>query len=126
MYPSNQDTATNTLTEKANQSAQDAIKSTQGLVSDALNDLTDRAENLRNDAKPVIDRVGRQASAMAQRGADAIRDRSQQLRDSARQASDRAADYIRDEPVRSVLMAAATGAALMGLVALLARSSDRR
>ena len=126
MYPSNQDNASNTLTEKANQNAQDAIKSTQGLVSDALNDLTDRAENLRNGAKPVIDRVGRQASAIAQRSADAIRDRSQQLRDSAREASDRTVGYIRDEPVRSVLMAAAAGAVLMGLVALLARSDDRR
>ena len=126
MYPSNQENAANTLADKANQSAQDAIKSTQGLVSDALNDLSGRADNLRNDAKPVIDRVGRQASAIAQRSADAIRERSQQLRDTALQASDRAVDYIRDEPVRSVLMAAATGAALMGLVALLARSNDRR
>lgn len=126
MYPSNQDHSTTTLADQASQTAQDAIKSTQGLVSDALNDLTGRVENLRDDARPVIDRVGRQATAMAQRGADAIRDGSQQLRDTARHASDRTVGYIRDEPVRSVLMAAAAGAALMGLIALLARSNDRR
>ncbi len=126
MYPRNQDHSTNSLAEQASQSAQEAIKSTQGLVSDALNDLTGRVENLRDHAQPVIKRVGRQASELAQRSADAIRDGSQQLRDSARHASDRTVSYIRDEPVRSVLMAAAAGAALMGLVALLARSNDRR
>ena len=126
MYPSNQDQSATPLAEKASHGAQEAIKSTQGLVNNALDDLTGRVETLRDDARPVIDRVGRQATAMAQRGADAIRDGSQQLRDTAREASDRTVGYIRDEPMRSVMMAAVAGAALMGLLALLTRSNDRR
>lgn len=40
-------------------------------------------------------------------------------------ASDTTVNYIREEPVKAVLMAAATGAALMALVSLVARSRDR-
>lgn len=126
MIPSNPDHSSNHLTEQANKTAQDAIKATQGMVSDALNDLTGRVQDLRDDTLPALERVSRQASKLAQRSADLVRDSSQQLRDSARQASDRTVGYIRDEPVRSVLLAAAAGAALMALVALMARSRDYR
>jgi ElaB/YqjD/DUF883 family membrane-anchored ribosome-binding protein len=34
--------------------------------------------------------------------------------------------YVRAEPVKAVLIAAATGAALMALVGLMSRSRDRR
>jgi ElaB/YqjD/DUF883 family membrane-anchored ribosome-binding protein len=55
-----------------------------------------------------------------------MRDGGQLVRDTARQASDRTVGYIRDEPVRSMLVAAATGAALMALVSLMARSRNDR
>jgi ElaB/YqjD/DUF883 family membrane-anchored ribosome-binding protein len=44
------------------------------------------------------------------------------LRDQAMRAGTNTTHYIRAEPVKSVLMAAATGAALMALVSLLNRS----
>lgn len=55
--------------------------------------------------QPLLDQAVEQASAFAQRGADAVRDSSQNLRDSARRASD--------------------GAVLMALVGLLARHGGR-
>ena len=58
------------------------------------------------------------------RGIQAVRESSKQLIAKAQQASDTTTDYIKQEPVKAVLIAAATGAALMGLVALLARRRD--
>jgi len=67
-----------------------------------------------------------QASAMANRGMDSVRDTSHLLRVKAEHASDTTVNYIREEPVKSVLIAAAAGATLLALVNLVARSSDRR
>ena len=46
-----------------------------------------------------------------------------QLRDQAVRASDKTVGYIKDEPMKAMLIAAAAGAALMALVALLGRSN---
>ena len=51
-----------------------------------------------------------------------MRDASAQLREKATQASDTTVEYVRQEPVKAMLIAAATGAVLMALVGLLARS----
>ena len=85
------------------------------------------------DAIPIPSRVRcrlpeaapSQASALAQRGVDSVRDTAQQLRERALRASDGTVNYIRDEPVKSMLIAAATGAGLMALLSLLTRSSNR-
>ena len=52
------------------------------------------------------------------------RDVAEQMRQRALQASDKAAAYARDEPMKSLLIAAAAGALLMGLVSLIVRSDD--
>lgn len=74
---------------------------------------------------PLLAQAADKASALAQRGLDAVRERSQDLRSSALRASDRTVEYIQAEPVKAVLIAAAAGAALMALVGLLARRGDR-
>jgi ElaB/YqjD/DUF883 family membrane-anchored ribosome-binding protein len=73
----------------------------------------------------LLDRAGEQASTLAHRGMDAVRERSQQLRTSAVHASDSTVGYIRQEPVKSVLFAAAAGVVLMGLLVLAGRSRGR-
>ena len=52
------------------------------------------------------------------------REVAEQVRQRALQASDKAAAYARDEPMKSLLVAAAAGALLMGLVSLIVRSDD--
>lgn len=70
----------------------------------------------------LLDRAGEQASTLAHRGLDAVREGSHQLRVGALHASDSTVSYIRHEPVKSVLFAAATGFVLMGLLMLAGRS----
>jgi ElaB/YqjD/DUF883 family membrane-anchored ribosome-binding protein len=79
----------------------------------------------RREAAALVDHAGETAGALAQRGARALRDTSQGLRDSALRAGDSTVLYIKDEPLKAVLIAAATGAALMALVGLLTRSRHR-
>ena len=47
-----------------------------------------------------------------------------QVRQRALQASEKAAAYARDEPIKTLLIAAAAGALLMGLLSLMVRSDD--
>ena len=99
-----------------------AGKAAQHTVDNALDSLSNKVEDIRSQAMPLIDRVSGQASAAAKRSIDAVRDTSQQLRDKAVRASDSTVAYVKDEPVKAVLIAAATGALLMGLVSLMRRS----
>ena len=113
------------MIDQASHSAHDAINSTQqaagGVVDSAANSLQD----LREKAAPVLDRATERVTSMAHRGIDSVRETSHQLRVKAEHASDTTVGYIREEPMKSVLIAAATGAALMALVSLVARSRDR-
>lgn len=56
---------------------------------------------------------------------ESVRETSHQLHLQAEHASDSTVNYIRHEPVKSVLIAAAVGAALMALLNLVSRSGHR-
>lgn len=115
----------NGLVDQVAQTADNAIRSTQQLANSALDSLAGSVQDVRHEAAPLLNRAGEQASALAQRGVNAVRDSSLRLRDSAVQAKDGTVLYIKDEPLKSMLIAAAAGAALMALVGLLSRSRDR-
>jgi ElaB/YqjD/DUF883 family membrane-anchored ribosome-binding protein len=66
------------------------------------------------------------AIGAARRGVAAAREGSHRLMERANHATDSTVTYIRDEPVKSMLIAAAAGATLMALVGLLTRSRDYR
>ncbi len=91
----------------------------------AVENLADGAHQAINGAKPVVERWTKEAEAMARRGIDGARDTSRQLRERAAQASDSTVNYIKDEPVKAMLIAAAAGAALVTLIGLFSRSSHR-
>lgn len=84
-----------------------------------------KAQSLADEAGPLMDRASEHASELAQRVVDAVRDSSQQMQDQATRASDNTAKYIRNEPAKALLIAAATGAALMALASLMWRSGRR-
>ncbi len=112
----------NNLADQAAQSAQQAIQSTQRAGNAALDGLATSVQDLRAQAAPMLERAQEQASALAQRSVDAVRDSTRQLREQAQHASEVTTDYVRHEPIKAMLIAAACGAALMALVSLLSRS----
>jgi ElaB/YqjD/DUF883 family membrane-anchored ribosome-binding protein len=115
----------NRLADQAAHSADNAIKATQRVANQALDGLADSVQDLRQQAAPLLNRTAEQAGALAQRSVDAVRDGTQQLRDKALRVSDSTVNYVKEEPVKAMLIAAATGAALMALVNLMSGSRHR-
>lgn len=113
---------TNALADAAADKAENAIRATQRVTNDALDGLSTSVHGARDRISPALTRASEQASALAHRGIDAVRNGTHQVREKAIHATDVTSDYIRNDPIKSVLIAAATGAALMALVSLLSRS----
>lgn len=109
------------LAKQALHSVEDSIASTERATSEALDSLADGVQQV----VPLLNRASDQISALAQRGIDSVRDSSQQLRKRAERVSENTVSYVRVEPVKAILMAAATGAALMALISLFSRARRR-
>ncbi len=110
--------------DKGASTAQGALRSTQRSVDSAFETMSDKIDEARGQVAPVLSKVSSQAEAAARRGMEAVRDTSQQLRERAVQASDMTVAYVKDEPVKAMLIAAATGALLMGIISMMGRSRD--
>jgi ElaB/YqjD/DUF883 family membrane-anchored ribosome-binding protein len=115
----------NALADQAALKADQAIRATQRVANETLDGLSDSLVDAHQRVAPVLNRATETASALAHRSMDAVRETSKQLRTKAIQASDVSATYIKNDPIKSVLIAAAAGAALMGLYTLFSRSRDR-
>ncbi len=99
--------------DKAASITKDAISSTQHSVDHAMDKISDKVDEASSKAAPAMDKVSDMAnSAMVK------------ARETWRDASGMATDYARDEPMKAMLIAAATGALLMGLITMMARSRD--
>jgi len=118
----NPTTPASTFVDQAADSASGAIRSTQTVANSAFDRLNDQVETARDRAVPLVDRLTSQAEGVARRSVEAMRDTSAQLRDRATRASESTVGYIKGEPVKAMLIAAAVGAALMALVGLVSRS----
>jgi ElaB/YqjD/DUF883 family membrane-anchored ribosome-binding protein len=70
---------------------------------------------------PALVRAAERGGALLARGAHAVQDVQHQLRDGALRASDRTVGYVREQPVKAMLFAAAGGALLMALAAMASR-----
>ena len=103
--------------EAAN-AARKTIHATGDLAGDTLDRASDGVAGLREEAESAIDGVATEAKKSA-------RDAAEQLRGTALRASDSMVKYIRDEPVKSVLIASVAGAALVAVASLLGGSRTR-
>ena len=93
------------LADDARQTANEAVESTRAYAQNAVNAAGEKVRELRRDAEPAVE----QLAARAQRRIG--------------QAADVTGRYISDQPVRSVLIAAAAGAAITALIVLASRRS---
>lgn len=92
-------------------------------LSQAEHQLMDSAAQSLDHA---IESTRRVAGDWAQQGVAGVREATHDLQDKARQASASTVHYIQHDPLKAMLMAAATGAVLMALVGLMSRSSHPR
>lgn len=122
MFTSKPLESSSNLVEQAAASADRGIKATQSVANGTLDTISDSVKDFRADASAALDRSHEKIAALARRSLDAVRGGSQQLRDTAHRTSDRAVGYVKDEPVKAMLIAAAAGVAVMALISLFTRS----
>lgn len=79
------------------------------------------ADGIAHDVMPRVHDAADHAEALMQRGVDAVVQSKHTLQRRGRQAQDATLAYIQREPIKSVLMAAATGAAVMALISAFSR-----
>ena len=88
------------------------------MTTDSVAPFLDRAANAAEAATL-------QATHAAQRGVAAIHETSEHLLDRARDVSDRTSSYVRHEPIKALLLAAAAGATLVAALSVLLRANSR-
>ncbi|QCB45575.1 hypothetical protein [Hydrogenophaga sp. PAMC20947] len=111
------------LAHEATLGAEHAIQSTQRAAQHRLDRMADGLDEARAQTTTALNHLVHDTESLAHRGMEAAREGSHQLRDKTVHARDVTTRYIQHEPVKSMLMAAAVGAALMGLVAIFSRHS---
>ena len=114
------------LPEQPASLVEQAVKSTQRSAGEALDSLSGAISEVRQQTEPLLERTGEKISLMAHSGVEHVLDASRHLREQALQTSQSSVEFIKEKPVKSILIAAAAGAALMALVSLTKRSGDRR
>jgi ElaB/YqjD/DUF883 family membrane-anchored ribosome-binding protein len=86
----------------------------------------DSTRNLADQATHSADAAITATQRVVGNALDSVRDGSRRVRDSALDTTEHTLDYIRAEPVKAVLIAAATGAALMAVGQMMAGHARRR
>ncbi len=109
------------LAHDAAQGAELSLRSTQRAALQGLDRMADGLSDAQAQTSSALKQLARDAESLTHRGMDAVREGSHQLREKSEHARSATATYIQHEPFKSVLIAAAVGAALMGLVALFSR-----
>lgn len=112
--------AAENLADRAAVRAEDAIAATREATANTLDKLQAGVERLHEKSPSAISRAAAHVDDFTQRLGERARETTAHARERAHEAGDRAVAHVRDEPVRSVLMAVAAGAALAALVSYVA------
>jgi ElaB/YqjD/DUF883 family membrane-anchored ribosome-binding protein len=108
------------LADKAANKIQGGIQDGQRAVNRAGDQISSKADEFRSEAQPLLKKAAKQANAFAQSVGDARR----QARDAASQASESVIAYAKENPVKAILIATASGAVLATLFHAIFRSRD--
>ncbi len=102
--------------DKAAGSTQDAIRSTHDTAHRVLYKGADKVDEAGSQAAPAADKGVVDGQLCRGQGQGKTERRLGSVRQRAQKASDSAMDYVKDEPIRAMLIAAATAAVLMTLL----------
>ena len=131
---STQQTATdaiNHVSEAAREMKDDVLKGVHNTVDaarDAANASMDKAEKgvekLRSQVDPVISELAAKAQVMAERSIHYCADTSARMREKMDKCTEDATHYVKQQPGKSVVIAAVAGAALTVAAMALLRRRD--
>lgn len=89
---------------------------------ETVNMAAAKAEGVADKAFDAINEGAEAVSSVMDQALVSLQEATKQLREQAKKATDVAMSYTRDEPVNALLIAAVTGALLMGVVAMMVRA----
>lgn len=99
-------------TEKIADSAERTVDSARLYANEALDKADAKVRSLREDVQPAIDAISSRVHDMAARGKAAASETGAQARDKFQEYSERTSTYVQEQPLKSMALAAAAGAAL--------------
>lgn len=94
-----------------------AMDSTREHANDALNKAENKVRELRGEVDPMVDMLATKAQKLARYSLDLASEAKDQAEQTLKQAAGATTRYVSEQPVRSILMAAAVGAGVALLVA---------
>jgi ElaB/YqjD/DUF883 family membrane-anchored ribosome-binding protein len=112
------------MADKAADKVQGGIREAKSATKQAGAALSNKIDELQQDAAPVINKAFDRVKSMGRQGMEAVGDAAQRTRDAASNASDSVIAYTKDNPVKALLIAAASGALLVSLLNVLRSSRD--
>lgn len=112
------------LADEYRQAAQDTVESTRAYAQNAVNAAGEKVRDLRRDAEPSLEQIAARVQQAVQRGIDSATKTSARAQRRAEEVAEMTGRYIADQPVRSVLLAAAAGAAIAALLVLATRRDE--
>ena len=106
------------------QNAGKTLDSTREYANDALDKAESKMRELRGHVDPMVDMLASKAQKLARQSLDMASEAKERAEKSLKYAADATTRYVSEQPMRSVLMAAAVGAAVVLLVSA-SRNRDR-
>jgi ElaB/YqjD/DUF883 family membrane-anchored ribosome-binding protein len=121
----------NILHSKTSNDAVDSIRqSSEALLQSAEQAVTSTAEQasnaLHNRVDPMVDMMSVTAQKLAKQSMDMATDAKEYAQHAINRASKASTQYVSEQPVRSVLIAAAVGAAVAVLITSMRSHHDGR
>jgi ElaB/YqjD/DUF883 family membrane-anchored ribosome-binding protein len=114
----------NELAEKAAAKVDKAITTSQHAVADAEKTIQAGLRQVKEAVPITLSRAASQAEELARSGIDKARAAGSTVAVKANRVGEQTADYVRSEPTKALLMAAAAGAAATLLVTWATRRRD--
>ncbi|MBC7436422.1 MAG: hypothetical protein H7332_10175 [Bdellovibrionales bacterium] len=102
--------------ESVLQSAEQAVESVRGFTNDSLDRAGVAVRDARSSLSASADQLAARAQELTRKGIAAAAETSAQAKKTINRYADVTGKYVSDQPVKSVIIAAAVGAAVAALV----------
>ncbi len=108
--------------DEALQTGEKAVETSRAYANDAFDRAEEKVRELRGSVDPMIDAMATKAQKLARQSLDMAAEAKEKAQQSLSRYASATTQYVSEQPLRSVLIAAAVGAA----VALLVSASRNR
>jgi ElaB/YqjD/DUF883 family membrane-anchored ribosome-binding protein len=118
------DNSTKTLAKQGQSLADAATDKVQGGIREAGATLSSKVDEIRSDAAPGLRQTAARVQAMGKQGFDSLSDVAARARDTVSSTSESIISYTKENPVKALAIAAASGALLATVVKAIKASRE--